>query len=116
MRRDLRGMGWGLGVALALALSAAPAAAAKASAQQPIVGTDKLAQPAEPAPPEGSRKRFIKGASPSRMPPSKVKTGDRAGPIFSPMTLKGHRESPPTTTAPLKQSRVGKAANGPGKM
>ena len=96
---------WPLVAALiALAALAGPARAA----DRPIVGTDRLAQPAEPAPLDGSRKRFIK-AEPSRAPHLSTKP-DGVSPILPPLALKGHRDSPPSTTAAIKP---GKANNPP---
>jgi len=92
-----------LGVGLLAALGALPGGAADAAdspAIQPIVGTDRLAQPAAPAPLGGSPKRFIKADpahAPRLSPPA-----EQAGPIIAPLTLKGHTESPPTTTKKLQ--------------
>ncbi len=73
----------------------------------PIVGTQQFAQPAppaEPAPLEGrSRKRFIK-AEPSSAPRLSPKPVG-VSPILPPLALKGHTESPPSTTGPLKPGR-----------
>jgi hypothetical protein len=86
---------------LSLAASPGPGGLAAASDNQPIVGTNRLAQPAAPAPLEGSPKRFIK-AEPSRAPRLSP-PAEQAGPILPSITLKGHRDSPPSTTPPLKQ-------------
>jgi hypothetical protein len=94
-----------LGVGLLAALSALPGAGAADSRPiQPIVGTDRLAQPATAAPLEGSSKRFIK-ADPRHAPRLSPRP-EEAGPIIPPLTLKGHTESPPTTTKPLKPVRA----------
>jgi hypothetical protein len=89
---------------IALAALAAPARAA----DRPIVGTDRLAQPAEPAPLDNANKHFLK-TEPSRAPRLSAKP-DGVSPILPPLALKGHRDSPPTTTAPIKP---GKANNPP---
>jgi len=92
-----------LSVGLLVALGALPGAAVGAADSrpiQPIVGTSQLAQPAAPAPLDGSSKRFIKADphhAPRLSPPA-----EQAGPIIPPLTLKGHTESPPTTTKPLQ--------------
>ena len=76
------------------------AAAAQAAEPAPIVGTDRLAQPAEPAPFDESSKRFIK-ATPSTAP--RLSTPPPAwGPILPALKLNGHRDDPPSTTKPLK--------------
>jgi hypothetical protein len=85
----------GLGVGLGIIPNSAAGAADK-----PIVGTDRLAQPAAPAPLDGSHKRFIK-SEPSRAP-RLSSPPPQAGPILPPLTLKGHHDSPPQTTQPLK--------------
>ena len=87
-------------VAGALALLAPPAGAA----DRPIVGTERLAQPAEPAPPEGSRKHFL-DANPASAPRLSPRP-EGVSPILPPLKLKGHRDSPPQTTAPLKAGRA----------
>ena len=69
--------------------------------EEPIVPTTQLAQPAAPAPLEGSRKRFIK-AEPTSSAPRLSPLPEGVAPIIRPLKLKGHTESPPTTTAPLK--------------
>jgi hypothetical protein len=92
-------LGVGLLAGLAAGLGVIPGSAADA-ADKPIVGTDRLAQPAAPAPLEGTSKRFIK-SEPSRAPRLSAPL-PQAGPILPPLTLKGHRDSPPQTTQPLK--------------
>lgn len=88
-----------LGVGLLGALGAVPSRDAGAADGPPIVGTDRLAQPAQPVPLEGSPKRFIK-ADPGRAPRLSPRP-EQAGPIIAPLTLKGHTESPPSTTKQL---------------
>ncbi len=93
---------------MALLAGAAPALAVDrvVNRDKPIVGTQQFAQPAQPAdaaPPEGSRKRFIK-ASPSSAPRLSPKPVG-VSPILPPLALKGHTESPPSTTAPIKAGR-----------
>jgi hypothetical protein len=85
-------------------LIGAAAAMPAGAADRPIVGTDRLARPADAAPLEPSRKRFLK-AEPSRAPRLSAKP-DGVSPILPPLALKGHRESPPQTTAPLKPGRA----------
>jgi hypothetical protein len=97
----MRKSSWFLGVGVLAALGAGPGRAADS---QPIVGTDRLAQPAAAAPLEGSSKRFIK-ANPARAPRLSPRP-EQAGPIIPPLTLKGHTESPPTTTKPLQPARA----------
>src|SRR5690349_21984125 len=87
-----------VGVGLVLAGAAAPAAEPR-----PIVPTDRMAQPAAPASDFSSSKHFLK-TEPSRAPRLSPKP-EGVGPILAPLTLKGHRDSPPTTTAPLKAER-----------
>src|SRR4051794_6185442 len=82
-------------------IAAAPGAAAKTD--RPFTGADRMAEPAQPAPDDGSRKRFLK-AEPSRAPRLSPKP-DGVGPILAPLSLKGHRDSPPKTTDPLKPDR-----------
>jgi hypothetical protein len=97
---------------VAMAAGSVPAGAADpAKAGRPIVGTDRLAEPANPAPLEGSRKRFLK-VDPSTRPAPLAAKPDRAGPIIEPLSLRGHRDSPPSTTQPLKPGRVVKPASG----
>jgi hypothetical protein len=96
----MRGSIFLAGFLLGLLLALGPEAGSAADSR-PIVGTDRMAQPAEAAPLEGSRKRFIK-AEPSRAPRLSP-PAEQAGPILPAITLKGHRESPPSTTRPLKQ-------------
>ena len=100
------------GLAALLGTATAGAADRVVNTDRPIVGTQQLAQPAapaEPSPLQGSRKRFIK-ADPSSAPRLSPKpTG--VSPILPPLALKGHTESPPSTTAPLK--RVGSPINPP---
>src|SRR5260221_9794657 len=92
---------------LTMAAGSAPSFAADpGKAQRPIVGTDRLAEPADSAPPTGSRKRFMK-VDPSTRPAPLAAKPERAGPILEPLSLRGHRESPPQTTQPLKAGRVG---------
>jgi hypothetical protein len=98
----MRNASFMLAAALGALLGASLPAPADA-ADRPIAGTDRLAQPADPAPLAGSRKRFIK-ADPSRAPRLSTKP-DGVSPILPPLALKGHRESPPQTTAPLKPGR-----------
>lgn len=85
---------------LGLAIVLPPAAHA---ADRPIVGTDRMAMPAEPAPEGGSRKRFLK-SEPGRAPRLSPKP-EGVGPILAPLSLKGHRDSPPSTAKPLKPER-----------
>jgi hypothetical protein len=87
-------------VGLAVAAGASDAAA---RSEQPFVGADRMAEPAVPAPEGGSRKRFLK-SNPGRAPRLSAKP-DGVGPILAPLSLKGHRDSPPTTTRPLKPER-----------
>jgi hypothetical protein len=89
-----------LAVGMLAALGALPNREADATDIKPIAGTDRLAQPAAPAPLEGSQKRFIK-ADPSKAPRLSPRP-EQAGPIIAPLTLKGHTESPPSTTKPLR--------------
>ncbi|SRR5258708_4116998 len=97
-----------------LAAELLPAVAAEpGKAQQPIAGTNRLAEPANPAPPEGSRKRFLK-VDPSTRPAPLAAKPERAGPIIAPLSLRGHRDSPPQTTQPLKPGRVIKPAQASG--
>src|SRR5271168_2999661 len=88
------------GVGMLVALGALPNRGAGATDLKPIVGTDRLAQPAAPAPLEGSPKRFIK-ADPAQAPRLSPRP-EQAGPIIAPLTLKGHTESPPSTTKQLR--------------
>ena len=83
-------------VVLALTACAAPARAA----ERPIVGTDRMAQPAEVAPLDNGHKRFLK-TEPSRAPRLSAKP-EGTGQLLAPLSLKGHRDSPATTTAPIK--------------
>jgi hypothetical protein len=96
----MRGSSLLFGVGLLAALGALPGRGADAADSRPITGTDRLAQPAAPAPLEGSPKRFIK-ASPAQAPRLSPRP-EQAGPIIPPLTLKGHTASPPTTTKPLQ--------------
>jgi len=92
---------WLLGAGLLAGFGMAPLHAA---GDQPAVGTDRLAQPAQPSSPEGSRKRFIK-AEPSRAPRLSAPVPE-AGPILPPVTLQGHHDIVPSTTSPLKTERA----------
>jgi hypothetical protein len=85
---------------LAAGLLGATLAASAGAADRPISGTDRLAQPANPAPLEGSRKRFIK-AEPSSAPRLSARP-ERSGPILPSLPLRGHRDVPPQTATPLK--------------
>jgi hypothetical protein len=89
-----------LAVGLLVALGTLPNREAGATDTKPIAGTDRLAQPAAPTPLEGSQKRFIK-ANPSQAPRLSPRP-EQAGPIIPPLTLKGHTESPPSTTKQLR--------------
>ena len=99
-------MTW-LRVVLAIFVLAALGAPAPA-ADRPALGTDRMAQPADAAPLAPSRKRFLK-SEPRRAPRLTAKP-EGTGPILAPLSLKGHRESPPSTTSPLKP---GKSPNPP---
>jgi hypothetical protein len=88
---------------LGLAIAVPGAMPVARAADRPIVGTNKFAAPAEPAPDGGSRKRFLK-SEPGRAPRLSPKP-EGVGPILAPLTLKGHRDSPPTTARPLKPDR-----------
>jgi hypothetical protein len=99
------------GVLLILAAGAVAAHMAAADAadhidnlDRRIVPTDRLAQPAEPAPFAGSPKHFLKAhpASAPRLSPRP----EGVSPILPPLPLKGHRDLPPSTTAPLKPGRA----------
>jgi hypothetical protein len=72
---------------------------------EPIAPTDRFAQPAQPAPLEGSPKRFIKG-EPTTSAPRLSPVPEGVAPILRPLKLKGHTESPPSTTAPLTTMRA----------
>ena len=89
-----------LTILMGIALAAGAAAAAE---PRPIVPTDRLAEPAQPAQDFNSSKRFLK-TQPSRAPRLSPKP-EGVGPILAPLSLKGHRDSPPTTTAPLTPER-----------
>ncbi len=91
---------WVLALVLGFTLAAGAAAAAE---PRPIVPTAKLAEPAQPASDYSSSKHFLK-TEPSRAPRLSPKP-EGVGPILAPQTLKGHRDSPPTTTAPLQAER-----------
>jgi hypothetical protein len=97
----MRASAWLLGVGLLAGLGAAPL---RAAGDQPAIGTDRFAQPAQPAPLEGSPKRFIK-AEPARAPRLSAPIPE-AGPVIPPLPLKGHRDVPPSTTSPLKAERA----------
>ena len=99
----MRGLSPLLAAGFILLLGAAYAVPAGA-ADRPIVGTDRLAQPADPAPLVPSRKRFLE-AEPARAPRLSAKP-DGVSPILPPLVLKGHRESAPQTTAPLRPGRA----------
>ena len=77
----------------------------RAADSKPIVGTERFAQPAAPAPLDGSRKRFIK-TEPTGHAPRLSPKPEGVGPIIPPVALKGHRDSPPSTTAPIKAGRA----------
>lgn len=89
-----------VGLALAAATSTGAATAAE---PRPIVPTDRMAEPAQPAQDFNSSKHFLK-TEPSRAPRLSPKP-EGVGPILAPLSLKGHRDSPPTTTAPLTPER-----------
>ena len=71
----------------------------------PIVPTTQMAQPAAPAPLEESSKHFIK-AEPTSSAPRLSPRPEGVGPILKPLKLKGHTDMPPSTTAPLRATRV----------
>jgi len=73
--------------------------------EEPIVPTSRFAQPAQPAPLEGTPKRFIK-AEPTTSAPRLSPVPEGVAPILRPLKLKGHTESPPSTTAPLSNTRA----------